>query len=230
MRIAALLSSLVVVLPLWAASPAPAQAATPVQFEVLGLGSQYSGGSTFAGGHPVSDLYSTVFGFAGGVSLGFTDHLSAGYRVGLTRDEKDIGPDLALQRWSLRPGYSARSARSTTRIHRKLTTVSHHVLLQYHARFAGRFGFYDEFGAGVSSFTEKVEYFDARGTQFILASYQDNLTLLFGGGLTWDIRNVASLVAGLDVMLVPTRNGQIWSEGDNAQLVGVTLGVRYPRR
>lgn len=228
MRPASRFVVLLAVLSLAAFAPV-ARSATPVQFEAAGLVSQISGNSGLGGGS-VSDFFSTGYGFSLGISVGMGKHLSLGYRTGLFDDSKDIAPELAPPVWSSLPGYNRFQAANATNIHRKLTSIPHHAILGYHARLGQRFGFYDEFGLGLTSFTGKMEYYNGDRSQFRLSAYQLNFSMLLGGGVTWDYQNLATLVAGVNVLMVPTQDGDVWSSGDNPQYIQFSLGFRYPRR
>jgi hypothetical protein len=213
-----------------AAGISPAGAATKYQFEANGIGSLLSGGSEFLGGHSVHDLFGKGYGFSLGVNAGFTDHLGAGIRTGLFRDTKDFSPSLAPARWASSANYSAFAAARATSVNRKLTTIPTLAVLQYRARIARGFGFFDEFGVGAASFTEKVAYERNGATSFVLANRQKNLVLQFGGGATYDLGPAASLALSASVLMVPSKDGAIWSGGDNPQFVQLALGIRYPRR
>ncbi len=213
-----------------AAGAPRADAAIKYQFEANGIGSLLSGGSEFLAGHSVHDLFGNGVGFSLGVNAGFTDHLGAGLRTGLFRDIKEFSPSLAPARWASSAGYDPFAAARATSVKRKLTTIPTLAVLQYRARIARGFGFYDEFGLGAASFTEQVVYRQNGTTSFVLANRQKNLALLFGGGVTWDLGLVASLALSADVLMVPSKDGQVWSGGDNPQFVQIALGVRYPRR
>jgi hypothetical protein len=206
-----------------------ARAALVSSYELTGIATRITGGSSLSEGHSTSDVYGTGVGFTVGVHLGFTRYLSLGYRTGLFRDEKDITPGAAPAVWSSLPDYNPFRAQFTTRIERRLSSIPHHLVLQNHGHFAKRFGFYDEVGAGLTRFTSKMHYFSPNGSQFILAAYQTNFSVLLGGGLTWDYRNVFTVMGGVSVLAVPTRDGQVWASGDNPQFVTATLGIRYPK-
>ena len=200
------------------------------QAEVFGLTTLLSGSSSLAEGHERTDLYSPGIGYSLGATMGLTDHLRVGVRTGMFRDQKDLPPALALSRWKALPGYSSFRASQATSIHRKLTAIPTHAVVQYRHRLPGKLTLYDEIGAGVASFTEKVSYEGAGGTRLRLSAYQKNLSLLVGGGVSWDYRNIGSIVAGVDVQMIPSRDGQVWNGGDNPQFVNFEFGLRYPRR
>ena len=214
-----------------AALPTTARAAdvTKFQVEAFGIGTLLSGSASLAEDHDLKELHSDGLGFAGGATLGVAPNLLIGFRTGLFREEKDVAPALALARWRRLPGYSTSRASGATSIHRKMTVVPTHAILQYRHRLAGRVSLNDEIGVGVARFTEKIDNERSGNTTLRLAAYQTNLSFLVGSALSWDLKAV-TLVAGADIELVPSRDGQVWGGGDNPQFVTLQLGIRYPRR
>lgn len=210
----------------------PALAAAPrFQIEGLGLASLLSGSASIADQHDRRDLYAPGIGFSIGAEYALTNHVWVGVRTGLVDQSKDgIDPAIALARWSNLPGYSSFRAARATRIDRKLTTIPTHGIVQWRGQLPGRIGYYDEVGVGVASYTDKIEYLGDSGSLMRLSGYQKNLSLLIGAGLSWNWKNIATLVGGADVEIVPSLNGEVWNSGDNPQLVHLELGVRYPRR
>lgn len=207
--------------------------AAPARFQIegLGTGSLLSGSASLADQRDRRDYYPMGIGFSLAATLGVTDHVVLGVRTGLFDQRKDdIAPSAALVRWRHLPNYSSSSAAQATAIDRKLTTIPTHAIVQYRGRLAGQFGFYDEIGVGVASFTDKLDYRKGGSTVMRLSAYQKNLSLLAGAGMTWDWKSLASVVGGVSVEMIPSLNGQVWDGGDNPQLVHLQLGVRYPRR
>jgi hypothetical protein len=209
-----------VVLALAAATNSASAAPIGFQVELQGVGSQLGNNSGINGDHAVSDLFAPQFGFTAGVTYGFTEHLVAGFRSGVFSERKDVS-EVARQAGGLPAGFSA---------NHELQVIPTHALLQYRAKLGGKFGVYDEFGVGVSSFKQVVEVFRADQSLFRSASYQKNFSLLIGGGASWDYQTAFSVVASFDVLLVPTENGDVWGTGDNPQFMMFSLGIRYPRR
>ena len=211
--------------------PPAARAAdvTKFQVEAFGIGTLLSGSASLAENHDRTDIYSNGYGAVGGATLGIAPNLLIGFRTGLFREEKDLAPTLELVRWRRLPGYSSSGANGATSIHRQMTVIPTHAILQYRHRLTGRVHLNDEIGVGVARFTEKIDYERSGRTSLRLAGYQTNLSLLFGGALSWDLK-ATTLVAGVDVEMIPSRDGQVWGGGDDPQFVTLQLGIRYPRR
>jgi len=204
-----------------AVAPRPSGAA-PIGFQVelQGVGSQLGGNTGIAGIHSVTDLYAPQFGFMVGATYGFTDHLVFGVRSGEFAEKQDV-TDIAREVGSLSAPLTANA---------ELQVIPTHALLQYRAKLARKFGVYDEFGVGVSSFKQNFEVFRSGQSLVRTAARQLNLSFLIGGGGSWDYQTAFSVIASFDVLVVPSANGEVWSEGHNPQFFMFALGIRYPRR
>ena len=209
----------------------PALAAAPrFQFEGSGSLGFLSGSASLADGHDRRDLYPPAIGFTFTAEFSVTEHLWLGVRSGLFDESKDdIAPAIALTRWSKLPGYSRFLASQATHVERKLSTIPTHGIIQWRGHLPGRIGYWDELGVGVASFTDKIEYFGPSGSLMRLSAYQKNLSLLLGAGLSWDLKRF-TVLGGVDIEMIPSKDGEVWNGGDDPQVAHVVLGLRYPHR
>jgi opacity protein-like surface antigen len=214
-------------------TPSAAHAATGPGFQVQAdaLGAMPSGGDQTTT-VKLSDIFDTGPGFAITASFGIRRHWFLAARSGMIRNQGDqaVTGSVVAQPATAGPT-RGKAVIFEALVHRKLTTVPTHLVLQYRTKVGSALGVFGEAGAGVLSFTEEAHVTTTlSSTPIELSGRQTSFSWLVGAGLSYPVWHLIEVVAGGDFAQSRTNDGDLWRKGDNPRFLLGTLGIRYPSR